>query len=101
EDEFAFESFLDRRKQDDSGRRENLVFGANVAANLVGLEALKELSGVLPAKSVGKIIVLDLLELTTTKHLVLRKPWCPACFKTVPENEGREAAPQVGTGEPA
>jgi molybdopterin-synthase adenylyltransferase len=81
EDEFAFESFLDRRKQDDSGRRESLVFGANIAANLVSLEAIKELSGVLAGNALGKLIVFDLLELTSTKHVVLRKPWCPACFK--------------------
>jgi adenylyltransferase/sulfurtransferase len=81
EDEFAFESFLDRRKQDDSGRRESLVFGANIAANLISLEAIKELSGALTGNALGKIIVFDLLELTSTRHVVLRKPWCPACFK--------------------
>jgi adenylyltransferase/sulfurtransferase len=98
EDEFAFESFLDGRKQDDSGRRESLVFGANIAANLVSLEAIKEVSGVLTGNAVGKIVVFDLLELTSTRHVVLRKPWCPACFKlaadagTVPS-----AQPQAGT----
>lgn len=81
EDEFAFESFLDARKQDDSGRRESLVFGANVAANLIALEAIKELSGVIAANALGKIIVFNLLDLTSTRHVVLRKPWCPACFK--------------------
>lgn len=81
EDEFAFESFLDRRKQDDSGRRESLVFGANIAANLVSLEAIKELSGAMTGNALGKLIVFDLLELTSTKHFVLRKPWCPACYK--------------------
>jgi bacteriocin biosynthesis cyclodehydratase domain-containing protein len=99
EDEFAFESFLDRRKQDDSGRRENLVFGANIAANLVSLEALKELSGMIQANAVGRIIVFDLLELTATKHFVLRKPWCPACFKKAAGAEGQQAsAPQAGAG---
>jgi adenylyltransferase/sulfurtransferase len=92
EDEFAFESFLDRRKQDDSGRRESLVFGANIAANLVGLEAIKELSGVLTGNALGKLIVFDLFELTSTKHVVLRKPWCPACFKLTAD---------AGTDQPA
>lgn len=96
EDEFAFESFLDRRKQDDSGRRESLVFGANVAANLVALEALKEVSGALRATTAGRIVVFNLLELTSTKHFVLRKPWCPACFKA-----GEADAPRPGGGERA
>lgn len=81
ESEFAFERFLDRRKQDDSGRRENMVFGASIAAQMAGLEALKELSGALEPSAQGKIIVFDLLTLTTSRHVVLRKPWCPACFK--------------------
>jgi molybdopterin-synthase adenylyltransferase len=80
EDAFSFESFLDQRKQDDSGSRENLAFSAGLAANLVALEAVKELTGVVPASAEGRIVVLDLLTLNTTKHVVLRKPWCPACF---------------------
>lgn len=96
EDEFAFESFLDRRKQDDSGRRESLVFGANIAANLVSLEAIKELSGVLRANTAGRLIIFDVLEFTSTKHSVLRKPWCPACFKTTAETEGEQAGQQAG-----
>jgi bacteriocin biosynthesis cyclodehydratase domain-containing protein len=82
EDEFSFESFLDRRKQDDSARRENLVFGVGLAANLLSLEAIKALSGNLPPSATGKIVVFDLLSLASSKHVVLRKPWCPACFKT-------------------
>src|SRR5260370_3793849 len=42
EDEFAYERFLDRRKQDDSDTRENLVFGAGLIANWLGLEAMKQ-----------------------------------------------------------
>jgi molybdopterin-synthase adenylyltransferase len=81
EDEFAFETFLDRRKQDDSSRLENLVFGAGLAANLLSLEALKVLIGDLSPSASGKIVVFDLLSLNSSKHVVLRKPWCPACFK--------------------
>ena len=40
EEEFAFETFLDRRKRDDSGQRESLVFGVGVASNLLSLEAV-------------------------------------------------------------
>jgi bacteriocin biosynthesis cyclodehydratase domain-containing protein len=103
EDEFAFESFLDARKQDDSGRRESLVFGANIAANLVSLEALKELSGVIQPNALGKLIVFNLLDLTSTRHVVLRKPWCPACFKLAeaggtaqPAQQQQEAAGGAG-----
>jgi len=81
EEEFAFETFLDRRKKDDSVRRENLVFGVGLAANLLSLEAVKALSKTLSSSAPGKIIVFDLLTLDSSKHVVLRKPWCPACFK--------------------
>jgi adenylyltransferase/sulfurtransferase len=100
EDEFSFESFLDQRKQDDSGRHENLVFGAGIAAHLVSLEALKELSTVFSSSTVGKITVFNLLELTSAKHVVLRKPWCPACFKKEAATEVSTAASTVGTGVP-
>lgn len=89
EDEFAYESFLDQRKQDDSARHENLVCGVQLAASLVSLEALKSLSaGALSPSAVGSIVVFNLLDLTSEKHVVLRKPWCPACFNT----EARAAA---------
>lgn len=79
EDEFAFQSLLDRRKRDDSAARENLVFGTSLAGQLAGLEAFKALSGVVAPATRGAVVVLDLLTLSTTKHVVLRKPWCPAC----------------------
>jgi bacteriocin biosynthesis cyclodehydratase domain-containing protein len=81
EDEFALASFLDNRKRDDGSRRENTVFGAGIAAGLLGLEALKELSGVFQPTAAGKIFVLNLLDLTWTRHVVLREPACPACFQ--------------------
>jgi molybdopterin-synthase adenylyltransferase len=80
EAEFAFERMLDRRKRDDSGSRENLVFAAGIAANFAGLEVFKMLSGAVPSPTVGRIVVVDLIELNVRKHVVLRKPWCPACF---------------------
>ena len=90
EEEFAFETFLDRRKRDDSSQRESLVFGVGLAANLLSLEAVKALSGSISSSALGKIIVFDLLALESTKHVVLRKPWCPACFK--PEAETANTA---------
>lgn len=80
EREFAFQRMLDRRKKDDSSHRENLTFATGIAANVLGLEVLKELSGLLPPATIGQVLVIDLVELTLTKHVVLRKPWCPACF---------------------
>ena len=90
EDAFAFEKMLDRRKRDDSSRRENLVFGAGLAANMLALETLRELMGVTPAPTSGKIVIFDLLDMSTSKHVVLRKPWCPACFKPESKDEGAQ-----------
>jgi molybdopterin-synthase adenylyltransferase len=84
DDAFAYERFLDRRKQDDSERRENLVFGAGLAANFVGMEIVKELTNLAEPSLVGRILTVRLTDLTVEKHSVLRKPWCPACF-TLPE----------------
>lgn len=88
EDEFAYERFLDRRKQDDSSRHENIVFGANILAGLLGMETLKEVSAFTEPAAVGKLVVLDLLSFSTAKHLILRKPWCPACVDTADELRG-------------
>jgi adenylyltransferase/sulfurtransferase len=79
EEEFAHLRFLDRRKRDDSGSRENLVFGPAVVGNLLALEAFRVLLG-LSASASGRLIVIDFVETTSQKHVVLRKPWCPACF---------------------
>lgn len=80
EDDLAFEQYLDRRQQDDSGRRENLVFGSGAMGNLVGLEALKVLTGAWAPAAAGGIIVIDFLTMAGTRHIVLRKPWCPTCY---------------------
>jgi bacteriocin biosynthesis cyclodehydratase domain-containing protein len=82
EDAFAYERQLDRRKQDDSGRRENLVFGAGLVANLLGLEVLKEITGMAEPSLVGRLLTIRLTDVTIERHTVLRKPWCPACFPT-------------------
>jgi adenylyltransferase/sulfurtransferase len=79
EDEMAYRQLLDRRKRDDSAARENLAFGTGAVGNLVGLEALKALSGSMAPALLGRIAVLDFLNFTLEKHAVLRKPWCPAC----------------------
>jgi bacteriocin biosynthesis cyclodehydratase domain-containing protein len=91
EDAFAFEKILDRRKEDDSSNRENLVFGAGIAANMLALEALRELIGIGPVPTQGKIVIFDLLDMSTSKHVVLRKPWCPACYPTTDKKSQPES----------
>lgn len=80
EDEFAFQRFLDQRKQDDGGQRENLVFACGTMGHLLGLEAMKCLTGAAESAVSGGVIVIDFLTMATTKHRVLQKPWCPVCF---------------------
>ena len=80
QDAFAYERQLDRRRSDDSGRRENLVFGAGIAGNLLGSEVVKELTGLAEPSLVGRIMTVGLTDLAITRHTVLRKPGCPACF---------------------
>jgi adenylyltransferase/sulfurtransferase len=94
EDAFAFEKVLDRRKQDDSSRRENLVFATSMAANMLALEALREIAGLTPVPTRGKIIIFDLLDMSSSKHVVLKKPWCPACFPAETKNRRSEMPQQ-------
>lgn len=80
EDAFAYEKYLDRRKQDDSGRRDSLVFAAGIAAHLLGLEVIKTLTQFYEPSLVGRLMTVRLTDLAIERHTVLRKPWCPACF---------------------
>lgn len=84
EDAFAFERFLDARKTDDSSRRENLSMAAGLASNFLALEILRDLSGLSPLTSSGRVTIFNLFDLSSTKHVVLKKPWCPACFQAEP-----------------
>ena len=79
DDAFAYERYLDRRKSDDSGRRQSLVAGAGIAANILASEVIKELSGLAEPSLVGRILTLHLTDLAVERHTVLRKPGCPAC----------------------
>jgi molybdopterin-synthase adenylyltransferase len=79
EDAFAHERWLDHRKQDDGGRRENLVFGAGLAGNLLALEVTKVLTGLAEPSLEGRLLTVRLTDLAIERHTVLRKPWCPAC----------------------
>ena len=81
EEAFAYEKYLDRRKHDDSARRENLVFSAGLAANFLGIEVVKQLTALCEPSLVGQILTIRLTDLAIERHTVLRKPWCPACFR--------------------
>ena len=85
---FDFESFLDRRKSDDSSRRANLVFGSAVAGHLGGMEVVKALCLPEMLATRGRIQVVDLRDLSSVAHVVLRKPWCPACLATWDQEAG-------------
>jgi adenylyltransferase/sulfurtransferase len=78
-DALAHLEFLDERRNDVSGSRENTAFSAGVIGNMVAWQAFQELSGIAEASGAGSIFVLDFLRLTTTRHIVARKPDCPAC----------------------
>jgi hypothetical protein len=86
EDAFAFEKLLDGRKQDDSCRRENLAMGAGIAANLLAIEIVRDIAGVTPATTAGNVVIFNLFDFSSCKHVVLCKPWCPTCFPTDPKD---------------
>jgi molybdopterin-synthase adenylyltransferase len=82
QDAFAYERYLDRQRSDGSGQRENLVFAASIAGNLVALEVMKALTGLAEPSLVGRLWTLRLTDLVTERHSVLRMPGCPACSET-------------------
>ncbi len=75
---FRFEQYLDQHKLDDSRRRESLPFIEGTLGHLLGLEAVKVLAGLEPSAA-GTLLVIDFLTLDISRHVVLRKPGCPAC----------------------
>jgi len=64
---------------DFSAHRENLPFAAGIVGHLLALQAFHFLVGVRP-RSAGRVLVVDFLTSTMREHVVLRKPWCSACF---------------------
>jgi bacteriocin biosynthesis cyclodehydratase domain-containing protein len=67
--------------RDLSATRENTAFAVGIVAHLLALQAFQYLVGLWP-KSVGRVLVVDFLASSVKEHLVLRKPWCTACFST-------------------
>jgi bacteriocin biosynthesis cyclodehydratase domain-containing protein len=76
---FDRESYLDRRRSDDSAHRANLVSGAAIAGQLAATEILKAITGISKPATRSRIIVFDLRDFSSATHVVLRKPWCPVC----------------------
>jgi bacteriocin biosynthesis cyclodehydratase domain-containing protein len=79
QDAFSALQYNDRRGADDSARRENLPFCTGMVGNMMALEAFKALVGG-RSSTVGGIIAFDFTRARASRHTVLRKPWCPACF---------------------
>jgi hypothetical protein len=51
-----------------------------MAGQLAGLEVVKALTQTADLVATrGRVRVFDLRDLSSTLHVVLRKPWCPAC----------------------
>jgi ribosomal protein S12 methylthiotransferase accessory factor len=66
-------------RADLSAHRENIPFAAGIVGHLLALQAFQFLAGILP-RSAGRVLVVDFLTSTMREHVVLRKPWCTACF---------------------
>jgi molybdopterin-synthase adenylyltransferase len=79
ESAFAVEKHFDRTKEDRAAVRQNLGFGIGIAAQFLGLEAMKLITGFAPPALAGRVLTVDLMSLETQRHTVLRKPWCPNC----------------------
>jgi bacteriocin biosynthesis cyclodehydratase domain-containing protein len=84
EADFNFQQFLDGHRTDDADRRENLGFSAGLVANLAGLEILKALAQFGPCQTNGAVLVMDFLQASLKRHVVLRNPRCPVCFPLAP-----------------
>ncbi|MEL6841048.1 MAG: TOMM precursor leader peptide-binding protein [Pseudomonadota bacterium] len=76
---FATENYLAEVQSDLSSRRENLNASADIAGGMLAAEALTWLSGTSLPSLDGRLVQIGLPGLQVEKHMVLRKPGCPAC----------------------
>jgi ribosomal protein S12 methylthiotransferase accessory factor len=65
--------------QDLSAVRENLPFAVGITGHLLALQAFQLITGLRP-RSAGRVLVVDIHTSGVSEHVVLRKPWCSACF---------------------
>ena len=92
EDAFAHERYLDRQRSDNNAARENLLPSGGLAAHLAGVEIIKELAGFGVSMVKGKLLIFEAFEGRFSRHVLLRKPWCPACF-SIPADGKLEVKP--------
>ena len=52
---------------------------AQLVGHLLAMEALKVASGAAPSKLGGRLVIQDLVTLATTRHGLVRLPWCRIC----------------------
>jgi bacteriocin biosynthesis cyclodehydratase domain-containing protein len=65
--------------RDMSAVRESTPFAAGIVGHLLALQAFQYLARLQP-RTIGRVLVVDFLSSATSEHVVLRKPWCSACF---------------------
>ena len=88
EDSFAFQKIWIDARATTVADEKTSCSGPGLAANLLGVEVLKELTGLAEPSLVGRILTVGLTDLSIEKHAVLRKPWCPACFPKAESDHG-------------
>jgi ribosomal protein S12 methylthiotransferase accessory factor len=59
--------------------RSYLAPAAGLLGHLIALEVLKLLTGYAPSGIVGRQLVQSLVTLETTRHTIVRMPWCEVC----------------------
>ena len=92
--QLLYESFIDEHSGSITIIPENVVSAVGTVANLLAVEVFKFLIGPSEPTSLGKLLTVDFLSLSITPHVILRKPWCPACF-TPPPPQALVATPPV------
>lgn len=75
----AYQKYLAENKRDELYRRSNLSTSSGIMGNFLALELIKQITGIMVSKLIGKICVFDFLNLAMDFHTVLRKPDCPLC----------------------
>jgi ribosomal protein S12 methylthiotransferase accessory factor len=83
-DGMAYNEYLNNNKKDELYRRPNLAIAAGIVGNFAAVEVIKALIGMgtpLIGKTslLGRICVINFLNMTTQFHKVLRRPDCPHC----------------------
>src|SRR5207244_11448921 len=60
-------------------RRTYLPPMTSLLGDLLALEAIKLVTRYAPSELLGRQLVQNLVSLETTRHTVVRMPWCPVC----------------------